>query len=356
MNNPNENHYPEFWNLITKNTKYIPITTKLLNDLNLDKKSLSDIPHEKIINSLNDSIIIMEIRSFKQLLILSNNKPILNYFLDLQDIHLQNKEHEIKILQKQKSEKFTELYENQMRCYKKDQYFYIATSDNMKNCSEFKIGGTENLHSRINSYNIGRSKDELMYCVYYSKVYNYVLVEQHIQYFLSNFRTKNHQKTENFKINFNTLKYIVEMVITSIEKNIDNISEFFKFIQNDDCLHDIAPVNVYQKKVVKKRHDKPKLECIYKPKISNNDGDKVKDWLFSIINVDPNGFVSLNRLRERYRVDFLHEDSLKNEDINKAIKLEFNNKGICLRKRYTYYIDNKRFERRNIFLGYTLKE
>lgn len=350
MNNPKE-YYPEFWNLITKNTKYIPITTKLLNDLNLDKKSLSDIPHEKIINSLNDSIIIMDIRSFKQLLILSNNKTILKYFLDLQDIHLQNKEYEIKILQKQKSENFKELYENQMRCYKKNQYFYIATSDNMKSRSEFKIGGTENLHSRINSYNSGRSKDELMYCVYYSKVYNYALVEQHIQYFLSNFRTKNHQKTENFKINFNTLKYIVEMVITSIEKNIDNISEFFKSIQNDDCLHDIKPVNVDQKKVVKKQREQPS-----KPKISNNDEEKVKDWLFSIVKVDQYGFVSLNRLRERYRMDFPHEDSLKNEDINKAIKLEFNNKGVRLMKRHNYYIDNKRFGIRSVFLGYTLKE
>lgn len=235
MNSQHGPHYLEFWNLITKKTKYIPVTSKLLNELNLDKKSLTNIPHEQILNSLNDTIIIMEIRSFKQLLMLSNSKHLLNYFMDLEDLHLQNKEQEIKILKEQKTEDFKELYDNQISSYKKDQYFYIATSDNMKLRSEFKIGGTENLHSRINSYNSGRSKDELMYCVYYSKVYSYTLIEHNIQYLLSTFRTKNHQKTENFKINFNTLKYIVETVIQSIEKNLESTIQFLKKLDNNSA-------------------------------------------------------------------------------------------------------------------------
>lgn len=83
-----------------------------------------------------------------------------------------------------------------------------------------------------------------------------------------------------------------------------------------------------------------------------NENNELRDWLFSFIQKDDSGFISLNELKDKYRLAFPHDRSLKNKDIERMINSLFNNIGVYLKERYQYREDGKKIEKRNVYIGY----
>lgn len=107
----------------------------------------------------------------------------------------------------------------------KDEWIYIATTDQYAQRNLFKIGSTTRLSKRIGAYQTGRVKEDKYYYVWVEKCYNSKDLDKHIQHLLYYFKQKN---TEMYNIHFDDLIEIIEFIIENYDKSVEFIMKFIK--------------------------------------------------------------------------------------------------------------------------------
>ncbi len=105
----------------------------------------------------------------------------------------------------------------------KDEWIYIATTDQYaKNC-RFKIGSTKNLSKRLHGYQTGRpSDDEMFYCWTY-RVYDAAKMDSLIQNVLFDFKDR-----EMYIFIFKDLVELVESICKNGNTLFDQVYDYKK--------------------------------------------------------------------------------------------------------------------------------
>jgi transposase-like protein len=105
-----------------------------------------------------------------------------------------------------------------------DEYIYIATTNSQAMQHIFKLGRTNNLKSRLSSYNTGRI-EPFFYCIYY-KCTNAKSIEKRIFDLLENFKVKN----EMYQIKYEILNDIVKEIC---ENDLQTVNKINNYISSD---------------------------------------------------------------------------------------------------------------------------
>jgi prophage antirepressor-like protein len=110
---------------------------------------------------------------------------------------------------------------------RKDEWIYIATSQQYAANRVFKIGSTERLIKRIGPYNCGRLSSDQIYYAWAKPCYKSKDVDQHIQKLLSSFKDK--EKSEMYVgISFTILCEILTVIIDNYDKSQEYVYDFIK--------------------------------------------------------------------------------------------------------------------------------
>lgn len=153
---------------------------------------------------------------------------------NLQEL-LEEKEVEIKTMSEQMSKTNAAMHQiNNFICNvkqrSKTEYIYIATTALYAKQNLFKVGGSSSLkclHSRLATYNTGRSKNDRFYFVYIRKTDDYHRIERRIKDILFDFREKSN--SEIYVLNY---KWLSELITNIIDNNNEEIDKYNDFIGN----------------------------------------------------------------------------------------------------------------------------
>ena len=108
----------------------------------------------------------------------------------------------------------------------KNEWIYIATTEQYASNNRFKVGSTKRLAKRLSPYNTGRIKEDPMYYCWISKCYCSSKVDEMIKSLLSDFRDK--KNSEMYIMNFDDLVDIVEFISENFEKSVEYVNSFVK--------------------------------------------------------------------------------------------------------------------------------
>lgn len=112
-----------------------------------------------------------------------------------------------------------------------NQVFYIATTTRYASTNTFKYGGVGTasaLASRLSSYNVGRSEDDLMY---YTKIIHcakYSDIEHRVGTVLSQFKDKQGGVKEMVHIRYDALEQVIDYICEHYDAEITHINQYCK--------------------------------------------------------------------------------------------------------------------------------
>jgi hypothetical protein len=125
----------------------------------------------------------------------------------------------------------------------KKQIIYIATTELYATQDIFKVGGCSGevqLKNRLNQYNSGRIEGDHYYYCFIIYCNNSTHMETRIKEILKDFR--NNKDKENYVMNFNILKEILQFLVDNYNNEIDKLNEFMRnIIQNMSNTENVIP-------------------------------------------------------------------------------------------------------------------
>lgn len=108
----------------------------------------------------------------------------------------------------------------------KNEWIYIATTEQYAANNHFKIGSTKRLSKRIIGYQTGRaSTDKMFYCWVY-KCHNASKIDDVIKNLLHSFLEK--ERSEMYILHFEDLVDIVEFICDNFEQSVEYVNKFIK--------------------------------------------------------------------------------------------------------------------------------
>jgi hypothetical protein len=213
--------------------------------------------------------LILSIDSFKNSIMMLNNtkaNEVKNYYSNLEKIFYSYLEYikdyhinieRIRSLNLQKKNQELQEENNQLKVTNfiinnfvdnvkskyKNGYIYIATTGEYARKNIFKIGKTDNLKTRLATYNSGRIEDDLLYYCFFEKVYNINKVENFINNLLEDFKEKRNK--ENFVLHYTYLEPLVKLVIKNINEPYKYINDLIRNkLLNIYSLKPVIPVSI----------------------------------------------------------------------------------------------------------------
>lgn len=173
---------------------------------------------------------------------------------------------------------------------KKEGWIYIASTDHYQTRGIYKIGSTERLAKRLNSYNTGRIEE--FYYVWFCKCFSPKNMEVYIQHLLKNFNY-NYRKEMYCGIHISDLVEIIEFLC----KNFDKSIEFVNFFVNNKLTKSISKEKIIlPKKEITPDNNLIKEQLnIYFDKIED-DFILKKDELFSELELDKSSWKIIKEL------------------------------------------------------------
>jgi phage anti-repressor protein len=172
---------------------------------------------------------------------------------------------------------------------KKEEIFYIATTDLYAKNNRFKYGGIitiNDLNNRLNNYNIGRAEGDLFYFVKVIKCHKYKHIENCIDMLLKGFKDKVFSKKEMVHMRYPEFIQLIEFILENHNKDIEFINEHGKrFLQNTINLEPVLPqpLDMGDYVIIKRRKNGYESE-LQKINVSDWSEDKVQDLLKRLVS------------------------------------------------------------------------
>lgn len=95
----------------------------------------------------------------------------------------------------------------------KNEYIYIATTDQYAATSRFKVGGTGDFKKRLVSYNSSHTKADPFYYVYIARCNNYHLIEATMKQLLRPYLDKKDSTKEMYNVHYPDLLFILDSTV-----------------------------------------------------------------------------------------------------------------------------------------------
>jgi phage anti-repressor protein len=237
--------------------------------------------------------------TYKELLILSSNKKgkeARKYYLKIEKLamfyHMYISELH-KHLSKEK-DKQLKIQENKVmhlndfleaaKELKKDEIFYIATSDSYSRQHRFEYGGVKNeneLKPRLSTYNTGRAEGDTFYYVKIFKCHKYSHIENCIEMLIKSFKDKKNARKEMIHMYYDNFVELVVFIIDNYNKDIDFINKHAKqFLENTITLEPviIPPIDLAAYAQTPRRIKFTKID------VSNWNEVQLKETIVDLIN------------------------------------------------------------------------
>jgi phage anti-repressor protein len=172
---------------------------------------------------------------------------------------------------------------------KKDEIFYVATTDLYAKNNRFEYGGVANpndLPGRLATYNTGRAEGDLYYYVKIIKVHKYKHIENCLDMLIKGFKDKAFSKKEMVHMRYDCFAELIEFIIENHGKDIDFINEHGKrFLKNTIELEPILPEPIeLGDYIIIRRKKNGKEHELQKIDVSSWDETKVQDLIKNLIN------------------------------------------------------------------------
>lgn len=145
--------------------------------------------------------------------------------------------------QKKELDSFISIQQKTVQHLKKEEYIYIATNKINIKSNVFKIGKSNNIKSRITSFNVNALHDNEFYYTYVFKCHNSRLLESIIHTFLKPFNYKN----ELFQLHYTPLHKIVKEITNKYESITIMINNYI----DDDYISDLSLEKFIPEKISK---------------------------------------------------------------------------------------------------------
>ena len=237
--------------------------------------------------------------TYKELLILSANKKgkearkyylkieklAMFYHMYISELHKHLSQEKDKQLKKQEN-KVMHLNDflEAAKELKKDEIFYIATSDNYAKQHRFEYGGIKNINDikhRLSTYNTGRAEGDLFYYVKIFKCHKYSHIENCIEMLVKSFKDKKNARKEMIHMYYENFVELVEFIIDNYNKDINFINNHAKqFLENTITLDPVVipPIDLVAYTQMPHRIKFTKID------VSNWNEDQLKETIIELIN------------------------------------------------------------------------
>lgn len=209
-----------FYNINTKNNEFVVNLENVAKWLNTNKNKLKSTLQNSYIKNKHYILqegkthphggranidIFITTRTFKKLCILTKTKKgeeVRDYFLDLEDLISEYKSYIINGLEEK-----IKKYENNLKKIPNINkgFIYVFNVSNNKEEELYKIGRTNNLHKRMNTYNSGVADNIELLFVY--EVEDITSIENCIKIFLKKYKYRSSK--EVYQINLGLIKNII---------------------------------------------------------------------------------------------------------------------------------------------------
>jgi KilA-N domain len=110
---------------------------------------------------------------------------------------------------------------------KKEQVFYLATTDAYSKQHRYEFGGVKNIKdvkSRLAGYNIGRAEGDLFYITKIFRCHSYKMLEDRIHDVFKHFKDKKGSRKEMLIADYDILLEIVEIICDNYDGEVDVIN------------------------------------------------------------------------------------------------------------------------------------
>lgn len=297
--------------------------------------------------------LILSIDDFKESLMMLNNKNgkiVKKYYLQLEKIFYayndyvktyesKKKEYNLKQeFKKELKEKNLELEKSKKKNLRinnflnnveirsrKLEWIYIASTDVYQANGIYKIGSTERLHKRIQTYQTGRVEN--FYYVKVFKCYYSKDLDYHIQRLLKQFKYQKHAEIYH-GIHISDLIEIVEFLVNNYDASIEYINNFVKEKLENSLEKEILIMKPLYIKSIEYTIDNEK-EVV---NIDNENTNIVRETFFNFLEtLENNSTVTKNELIQNLNLN-MNKNSLWKEIknisswINSKTAIEYNNK------------------------------
>jgi phage anti-repressor protein len=237
--------------------------------------------------------------TYKELLILSANKKgkearkyyikieklAMFYHMYISELHKHLSQEKDKQLKKQEN-KVMHLNDflEAAKELKKDEIFYIATSDSYAKQHRFEYGGIKNINDikhRLSTYNTGRAEGDLFYYVNIFKCHRYSHIENCIEMLIKSFKDKKNARKEMIHMYYENFVELVEFIIDNYNKDINFINNHAKqFLENTITLDPVVipPIDLVMYTQIPRRIKFTKID------VSNWNEDQLKETIIDLIN------------------------------------------------------------------------
>lgn len=112
---------------------------------------------------------------------------------------------------------------------KKEEWIYVATTEQYSRDRIFKVGSTERLTRRLEGYQTGRPKEDCYYYAWIRQCYASKDLDYHIQRILSDFKYNPTEKGELYVgIKFEDLTAILDVICENYDRSLDYVYGFVK--------------------------------------------------------------------------------------------------------------------------------
>lgn len=191
---------------------------------------------------------------------------------------------------------------------KKEEIFYIATTQAYASQNRFKYGGIarpKDLKARLACYNTGRAEGDLYYFCNIIECHKYKDIEQCLESLARGFKDKMGGKKEMVRLRYNDLLELVEFILDNNHKRIDFMNDNRqRFMTNLMELDPIIPLPIeIGNHIVVSREDNGKSTPLKKIDVSDWDEDQIQTLIKKLINS-----YAQNKGMQNYNFDTMDND------------------------------------------------
>lgn len=185
-----------------------------------------------------------------------------------------------------------ESFVHNIRKLDKNQFFYIATTQNYARQNRFEYGGVKyakDLKCRLATYNTGRAEGDLYYYAKLFKCNNYKLIEERIGSILQQFKDKVNSRKEMIHLRYNLFAEIADFICDNYDREIEYINlKCQEYLNNTIELNGIIPDPIDLQDYIEITVNKNGVIKHNKIDITGWDDEKIDNLIAQIINLCAN--------------------------------------------------------------------